>query len=322
MWIAHQSRRSLSQVISVCRRLEGVTRYSPDIHFASKLPRLLPVLFIAALLLTGRSSGHGAYHDVVAALSAELQRNPNDAALRYKLAEAHAGHEDWRSCIREIKLVERLAPSVYPTDFLRGFALHLAGKEEEAEKVLDVFLAGSPRHQDALATRGRVLVKLGRPAEAAADFQRAVDLATVPQPDMIAELATCHAQAGKTKEACETIDAGLRAAGDVPSLLLCALEIETKAGAWDAALGRIDALQKSAPREEPWMARRAELLHQAGRSDESQTAWRSLRDRLLSLPNLERGTPQNASLLAESRRSLGESAPTPVSVPPSTPSTP
>jgi tetratricopeptide (TPR) repeat protein len=214
--LSQQLRRSLMQVMSVCCRLGVVTWYSPGVRFVSKLPRVLPVLpvlVIASLLLAGRSSGHGAYHDVVAALSAELQLNPNDAALRYKLAEAHAGHEDWRACIREIKLVERLAPSVYPTDFLRGFALHLAGKDEEAKKVLDGFLAGSPRHQDALATRGRVLVKLGRPAEAAADFQRAVDLATVPQPEMIAELAICYAQAGKNEEAGKTIDAGVQAAG-------------------------------------------------------------------------------------------------------------
>ena len=270
---------------------------------------MLPALVISSLILAGRSSGHGAYHDVVEALSAELRQNPNDAALRYKLAEAHAGHEEWRACLKEIKLVEYLAPGVYPTDFLRGLALHIADKQEEAKKVLDGFLAGSPRHYDALATRGRVLVKLGRPTEAAADFQRAVELATVPQPDLISELATCHAQAGKIKEACESIDAGLKVAGDVPSLLLCALEIETKAGAWDAALGRIAALQKSAPCEEPWMARRAELLTQAGRADDARAAWAALRDHLLSLPNLVRGTPQNASLLAESRRALGEAAP-------------
>lgn len=274
------------------------------------------VLVLGSWLLAGRSNGHGAYHDVVAKLSAELQQNPNDASVRYKLAEAHVGHEDWRACIKEIKLVEHLAPGIYPTDFLRGLALHIAGKEEEAKEVLDGFLAGNPRHSNALATRGRVLVKLGQPTEAAADFQQAVDLATAPQPEMIAELATCHAQAGKIEEACRAIDAGLKAAGDVPSLLLCALEIETKAGAWDAALRRIDSLEKHSPAAEPWMARRAELLNQAGRSAESLTAWRSLRDRLLSLPNLERGTPTNLSLLNQSRSALGESTPSPVSAPP------
>lgn len=247
---------------------------------------------------------------------AELQENPNHAALRYKLAEAHAGHEEWRACLKEIKLVEHLAPGVYPTSFLRGLALHIAGKNADAKTTLDGFLAGNPQHMDALITRGRVLVKLGRPLEAAADFQQAVDLSPVPQPDLIVELATCHAQSGKTAEASKAIDAGLKALGNDPALLRCALEIETKAEAWDAALGRIGTLQKTAPREEPWMARRAELLARAGRAEEARAAWTGLRDHLLSLPNLDRGTPHNASLLAEARQALGETAPAKAVAPP------
>ncbi|MGL4400640.1 MAG: tetratricopeptide repeat protein [Luteolibacter sp.] len=274
------------------------------------------MLAIASLLLTERSSGHGAYHDVVATLSAELQRNPNDAALRYKLAEAHAGHEDWRACSQEIKLVERLAPGIYPTNFLRGFALHLVGQQEEAKKMLDLFLVGSPRHVEALATRGRVLVKLGRPSEAAADLQQAVDLSPVPQPEVIVELATCYAQIGRNDEAGKTIDAGVEAAGEVPSLLLCALEIETKAGAWDDALRRIEALQKTATRPEPWMAERAALLTKANRPAEARATWIVLRDHLLSLPNLDRGSPLNLELLKQSCEALGEVVSQPVIAPP------
>ncbi len=277
---------------------------------------MLPAFVISSLLLTGRSSGHGAYHDVVAVLSAELRQNPNDAALRYKLAEAHAGHEDWRACNQEIKRVERLAPGIYPTNFLRGLALHIVGREEEAKKMLDTFLAGSPRHVDALATRGKVLVKLGRPSEAAADLQQAVDLSPVPLPEIIVELAICYAQIGKNDEAGKTIDAGVEAAGEVPSLLLCALDIETKAGAWDDALRRIDALQKTAPRPERWMAERAAILTKAGRADEARVTWVALRDHLLSLPNLDRGTPLNMELLKQSREALGEMAPMPVTAPP------
>jgi predicted Zn-dependent protease len=302
--------------LSVFRRLGSVTWCFTGSHFHATLARNLLVSGFALLLVTERSSGHGAYHDVVTSLSAELQRNPNDAALRYKLAEAHAEHEEWRACLKEIKLVERLAPGVYPTDFLRGLALHIAGKNEDAKTTLDGFLAADPHHVDALITRGKVLVKLGRPLDAAADFQQAVNLSPVPQPDLIADLARCHAATGNTREASQVIDAGLTAVGNDPALLRCALEIETKAAAWDAALGRIEALQKTAPRKEPWMARRAELLHQAGRTGESLAAWRALRDHLLSLPNLERGTPHNASLLAEARKSLGEVTPAKAVAPP------
>jgi tetratricopeptide (TPR) repeat protein len=297
-------------------RVHGVgtlARFPRGIHRSSGC--LLAIL-MSSCLLSERLAGHGAYHDVVAGLTAELQEDPDNAALRYKLAEAHAGHEEWRSCLKEIQLVEQLAPGVYPTGFLRGLALHIAGNDEDARTTLDGFLSAHPHHVDALITRGKVWVNLGRPLDAAADFQQAVNLSPVPQPDLIADLARCHAASGNTREASKVIDAGLKAVGNDPALLRCALEIETKAAAWDAALGRIEALQKTAPRKEPWMARRAELLHQAGRSDESLAAWRALHDHLLSLPNLERGTPANLALLHQARSALGETTLKPVSASP------
>ncbi len=264
----------------------------------------------------GSAFGHGAYHDVVTAIQAELHVHPGDTALRYKLAEAHVGHDDWRACLKQIKLVERLAPGVYPTGYLRGLALHLAGKDEAAKEALNDFLTKNPDHVDALATRGRVLVKLGFPLDAVMDFQKAVKLADSPNTEWIVDLALVLSDSGKPTEASRAIDEGIMTAGDVPSLLECALEIETAAGLWDSALGRMEGLQKLAPCPEPWMAKRAELMTRAGRADDARAAWTVLRDRLISLPSLERGTPQNVQLLQQARQSLGETAPMPVAAPP------
>ncbi len=273
-----------------------------------------------ALLLAsagvGLVSGHGGYHDVVTAIQTELHDRPGDAELRYKLAEAHVGHDEWWACLKEIKLVERLAPGVYPTGYLRGLALHIAGKDQEAKEALDEFLTINPDHIEALATRGRVLVKLGRPSEAVADFQKAVKLTASPNSALIVDLALALRDSGKPADASRAIDEGLKTAGDVPTLLLCALEIETASASWDSALSRIDGLQKTAPRPEPWMAERAVLLAKAGRADEARIAWAALRDQLLSLPNLERGTPPNVQLLQQSRKELGETAPAPAIAPP------
>ncbi|MES2439373.1 MAG: hypothetical protein V4584_09915 [Verrucomicrobiota bacterium] len=265
---------------------------------------------------SGAAWGHGAYHDVVTAIQAELRVHPGDAALRYKLAEAHAGHDDWRACLKQIQLVERLAPGVYPTGCLRGLALHLAGKDEEAKVIFDDFLTTNPDHVEALAARGRVLVKLGFPLAAVVDFQKAVSLTASPDSRVIVDLALALDDSGKPSEAGRAIDEGLTTSGDAPSLLECALEIETAAGLWDSALGRMEGLQKLAPRPEPWMAKRAELMTRAGRADDARAAWTVLRDRLISLPSLERGTPQNVQLLQQARKSLGETAPMPVAAPP------
>jgi tetratricopeptide (TPR) repeat protein len=278
--------------------------------------RLLAVVCFSSLLLMERAAAHGAYHDVVEEIRVKLQKKPDDAALRYRLAEAHAGHDEWQACLEELERVDRLAPGKYPTAYLRGLALHNAGKENEAKKQLDDFLLTNPSHVQALATRGRVFLKLGRASEAMVDLQKAVSLSSDAETDLITDLAIACRDAGKSAEASKVIDAGLKTAGNSPDLLQCALGIETAAGLWDAALGRIDALEKAAPRPEPWMAYRAELLQTAGRADESRAAWTALRAHLLSLPNLERGTPLLAGILAQAEKALGNQSPQPVIAPP------
>jgi tetratricopeptide (TPR) repeat protein len=270
------------------------------------------ILVIASLLLTGRSSGHGAYHDVVAALETKLKSNPDDAALRYKLAVAHAGHDEWQACLKEVDLVESLTPGRYPTGYLRGLSLHVGGKEQEAKDALDVFLAKSPEHSKALATRGRVLLKLALPEAAVADFENALKHASPPDSELVTDLAVTYKGLDRAKDASRVIDENLDKTGNTTDLLLCALRIETDSALWDSALGRIDALQKSAPRPEPWMARRAELLQTAGRPGESRAAWTALRAHLLSLPNLERGTPLLGGILAQSEKALGNESQSPV----------
>lgn len=276
--------------------------------------KTLAVAASLAVFTTHPARGHGAYHDVVDRIEGQLEKTPDDAGLRYKLAEAHAGHEESEACLKELSEVERLAPGVYPTGYLRGFSLFLEGENEQAKAVLDKFLGTHPTHVEALATRGRVLAKMGRSEEAAADLQAAVKFSPSPSSELIIELALAYQDLGKPEEASEVLDGALKTSGDAPLLLECALKIETAAEMWDAALGRIAGLQTNAPRPEPWMAKRAELLTKAGRSDDARAAWTALRDRLISLPSLERGAPQNLQLLTISQQALGEATPAPVSI--------
>jgi hypothetical protein len=76
------------------------------------------------------------------------------------------------------------------------------------------------------------------------------------------------------------------------------MDLQLAAKDYDGALSRIDTMQKSAPRPEPWMAKRAELLADAGRVEESRAAWQALLTHLSTLPNLERGS-HSMSILSE-----------------------
>jgi hypothetical protein len=56
------------------------------------------------------------------------------------------------------------------------------------------------------------------------------------------------------------------------------------------------------------MARRASVLAQAGRIEESRTAWQALVDHLAALPNLERGSHALSKLAEEARQALASLA--------------
>jgi tetratricopeptide (TPR) repeat protein len=280
--------------------------------------RVLAAGIVTSLATLLPAAGHGSYHDVVAVINAQLKSQPDNAALHFKLAQAHIGHEEWRACLDSLDRVERLAPNIHPTGSLRGLALLTGGRAQVAKETLDAFLAKNPTHSQALATRARALVSLDQPAQAVADFEKSVEHSASPDSKLILDFAKVYQKLGRYADASRIIDHALSGSEDSPALLRLALEIESAAGAWNSALSRIDALRQTAPRPEPWMAERARLLARAGRSDQARAAWTALHAHLLSLPNLDRGTPLMAGVLAETEKALGIAAPAPVIAQPAT----
>jgi tetratricopeptide (TPR) repeat protein len=265
---------------------------------------------MAFLMLVNLAHGHGAYHDVIEEVTRKLAATPADAALHFRLACAHQEHGEWKAALIECERVRRLDTTGFDTEYIEGKALAAGGHLEAAKGALDSFLARKPQHAGAHAERGRVLLKLKMPAEAQNDFTAALSLERHAPIDWWLEAA----QAGK---AVEVLRKALLAHADDPQLLTASLEAELKAGNTDEALLRVEAMQRIAPRAEPWMARRAQVLAAAGRGDEARAAWSALHTHLLSLPNLERGTPLLAGVLAETEKALGIAAPAVVVAPPS-----
>ena len=77
--------------------------------------------------------------------------------------------------------------------------------------------------------------------------------------------------------------------------------MEIAAAQFDAALRRVDVARSTAARPEPWMVKRASILAQAGRLDESRAAWREIIAHLAALPDHER-TSHAMSIIAEQAR--------------------
>lgn len=246
---------------------------------------------------------------MVEEMTRKLAVTPDDDALRFKLACAHQEHGEWKAALVECERVRRLNAARHDLGFIEGMALMEGGQFQAAKGVLDEFLAGKPDHAAALAQRGRVFLRLGNRAEAQKDFEKALQLKSDAP-------AAWWLEAGQAGNAVEVLRRALGAHSDDPELLTASLDAELKAGNTDEALKRIAGMQKRAPRPEPWMQRRAEVLQAAGRADEARAAWAALHTHLHALPNLERGTPLLAAVLAQTQKALGITTLTPVSAPP------
>ena len=248
--------------------------------------------------------GHGAIDERIAELTEDLVKSPGDASLHFQLAEANCQHEDWPAALLALARAEELAPGKFPSDLIRGRVALGTGEPADAKKSFDHFLAGHPGNPQVLVLRARALAQLGKDEACLADYRAALAASKNPEPDLFQEAAEALVFRGRDEEAMRVLGDGIAKLGPVPSLVLKALGLELAAGQFDSALLRVDVMRISAPRPEPWMAKRAAILEQAGRSDDARAAWQALAAHLAALPNLQRGSHSMSTLAEQAQQAL------------------
>lgn len=263
---------------------------------------------LAFLFAAGVLHGHGAYDEELKRTDEQIAANPADGQHWFRRGFLNVLHGEWQTAMVDLEHADRLEPGKYATDWLRGQALMAGGKFDAAKSVLDDFLSAHPDHGGALTTRARVLDKLEQHEAALADFRASLMKTPNPEPDLVIEVAEALVARKLTEEAADLIDAHLKRMTQSPGLVMKALELEITLGRVDAALSRVDAMQKTAPRPEPWMAKRAAVLAQCGRAEDAKAAWTALRDHILALPNLERGSHSMSRLLEDAQTALKNSS--------------
>ena len=73
---------------------------------------------------------------------------------------------------------------------------------------------------------------------------------------------------------------------------------------YDAALARLERIAAQSPRKERWLARRGEILRQAGRTAESREAFGKALEAIQSLPSYHRSTKATVELENRVRAAL------------------
>lgn len=247
--------------------------------------------FFAIVPLSAYS--HGDVHGQIVAITERIQKDPKNPELYMARGELHRTHQDWDAAHGDYDRAFSLNPKLDVADFARGRLFYEANWFLSAKIALDRFLTRQTNHVEALITRARTLTKLERRVDAARDYDRAIHGTRESRPELYYERAQALGAEGGSyiKEAITGLDEGIKKLGPLVTLQLCAIDIEIKRKRYDAALERIDSIAAKTPRKETWLARRGEILIDAGRKDEARTAFQSALAAMDTLPPARRNVP-------------------------------
>lgn len=252
---------------------------------------------------------HVALDEQIGELTHRIQHQPNDATLYLRRGELHRIRREWDAAVSDYETARRIDPEMASVDLCLGRLLLETDRPAQARAALDRFLSRRPDHAEGLVFRARSQEMMGDHLAAAADLTRAIERSAPPErprPEYYLDRARALMAAGEAHldEALHGLDAGLERLGEPVTLVLSAIELEVKAGRYDAALARVDRIATRAARKEIWLGRRAEILELAGRLDEARRCHEQTLEAIESLPSARRGAAAVLELESSARASL------------------
>jgi len=251
----------------------------------------------------------GAHPDLLVQIeevTKQLEKEPNNPELYLKRGELWRAHVEWEAAYADYERASALAPDLAIIDLARGRLFLDSGWPLSARAILDRFLSRQPGHVEALILRARACTRLNLRLAAAQDYTRAINLSPEPGPDLFIERAQVFAAEGRDylPSALQGLDEGIRKLGPLVTLQLFAIDMELKQNNVDGALARLDQVAQKSPRKETWLARRGEILQQAGRPEEARQAFQAALASFQTLPPTRRNVPAMLELERRLRRQV------------------
>lgn len=249
-------------------------------------------LALVLSLASAWSLAHDGIRAQIEAVTAEIRKTPAHARLYLKRGQLHRIHKAWEAGLADLDRAARLEPSLDVVDVARGRLLLDAGRLEPAEAALNRFLRKHPDAGEAWLTLARVRARLGRHAQAARDFTRAIDRLHEPRPEHYLERARALAALGDdaVDSALRGLDDGIQRLGSLVTLQDYAIKLNLRVRDHDAALQRVETISARSRRKERWLAYRGDILLAAGRTADARGAYEGALAAIRILPPRHRVT--------------------------------
>src|SRR4051812_19047947 len=240
-------------------------------------------------------------------LTEQIAKGSNQPSVYLERGDLYRAIQNWDAAQADFDYAWQLNPKLEQVDFLRGRLFFETGWFWSAKLSFDRFLGRQSNHVEGLILRARTLTKLEDRLAAAADYTRAIQLTTESRPELYLERAQSLAGTNTlVEQALAGLEEGIRKLGPLVSLEMGAVEIELKQKRFDSALSRVDSLLEKSARKETLLARKGEILQQAGRVDDARASFTSALEAIEGLPPARRNVPAMTELQARIREKLAE----------------
>ena len=261
---------------------------------------------VLLLAIPAMVQAQGDLREGIIELTELIAKQPGNADLYLSRGDLHRASQDWDRAQADYDYAFKLNPKLDVVDFLRGRLFLEANWPVSGKASLDKFLAKQSNHVEALVTRARALAKLEDRWAASRDYTRAIQLSAASPIELYLERAQALAGNGGEygQEALQGLDEGIQKFGPLVTLELAAIDIEVARKQYDSAISRIDAVAAQSPRKETWLARKGDVLRQAGRKEEARAAFQAALKAMDTLPPTRRNVPATLDLQKRVREQL------------------
>ncbi len=215
-------------------------------------------------------SAHDGLHEQIIAVTKEIKKDPNNAALYLKRAELYRLHEEWKRSEKDFDRAEKLNSNLAVVNLGRGKLWLDARQFAKARLALEKFLAKESESFEGVLTMARISAKLKQTETSVKYFTEAIAISPPDSAEIYLERAETLVSANKIDEALRGLDEGIEKFDGLVTLQTAAIDLEVKRKNHDAALVRLDKLAATMPRQESFFLRRGEILLQAERKCEAR----------------------------------------------------
>lgn len=231
-----------------------------------------PTRSIAALLTclapaVEPALAHPGLHHEIERVTEALRRSPDRIDLLIERAHIYRLDDQPTASLLDLRHARTLDHDNPRIACELGFTLSAMGRDEEADAELTACLDVVTGHAAALAERGRVRSRTGRPAAAIEDFSAA--LRRRDDVDVYIARGRLQESMGRWQDAAVGYRTGLERMHGAVVLRLALIRVETARGRYDAALDLIDEVLPTVHVKTHWLLRRAEILDAAGRTQQA-----------------------------------------------------